>query len=51
MQAANDLSRLHIYTSLHVHSCLDTGMSASTEIKCAGSVYMFSVLQVLIYVA
>ena len=50
MQAAKDLSPLHMYTSMHVPSCLDTGMSASTKIKCSGSSYMFSVLQVLIYV-
>ena len=45
MQAAKDLSRLHIYTSMPVPLCLDTGMSASTKVKCAGSFYMFSVLQ------
>ena len=45
VQAANDLTSLHIYTGPADPSFLDTAVSASTTIKCAGSFNLFFVLQ------
>ena len=51
MQAAKDLARLHIYTGSPEPSFLDTAMSPSTKIKCAGSFNLFFAGQALIYLA
>ena len=51
MQVAKYLASLHIYKGSPEPSFLDTAISASTKIKCAGSSDLFFVLQVLIYLA
>ena len=51
MQAAKDLASLLIYTRSPEPSFLDTAMSASTKVKCAGSYDLFFDLEVFIYIA
>ena len=49
MQAVKELESLHVYTGLLEPSFLDTAMSTSIKIKCAGSFDLFFVFLVIVY--